>query len=264
MKRRTFLAAVAPLIALGAPVQAQLGTAATGDTTRPITGAARARPAPTGAPVEPPEGPANTEQKKEPRGVTEITSREAMLDNRKHLATFNGDVVVKDPQYNLTCDKLTVYLKAKKNEKNEKDGKPAQPAPIGADPEPAAKPGDPVAKPGEKQKDDGDGGGIERAVAEGNVEIIQEKVDANGKKQRYFGKARRAVFDNDKKTCILYGWPRIAQSTGEGMGKETFALQENTVITLDQAGTINVDGLSRTRLTDLSGFELKEKDNGNR
>jgi lipopolysaccharide export system protein LptA len=205
--------------------------------------------------VEPPEPPADAEQKKQPRGVTEITSREAMLDNRKHLATFNGDVVVKDPQYNLTCDKLTVYLKATKTTKNEKDAKPAQPAPIGADPEP-------VAKPGEKEKEDS--GGIERAVAEGNVEIVQEKVNPNGKRQRYFGKARRAVFDNDKKTCVLYGWPRIAQSSGDDMGKETFALQENTVITLDQAGTINVDGLSKTRLTDLSGFELKEKDNGSR
>ena len=196
--------------------------------------------------------------------MTEITSREAMLDNRKHLATFTGEVIVKDPQYNLTCDKLTVYLKAKV--KSEKDAKPGQPAPIGADPEPGAKPGESIAKPGEKEKekDDGDSGGIERAVAEGNVEIIQEKVDAKGKKQRYFGKARRAVFDNDKKTCVLYGWPRIAQSAGEDMGKETFALQENTVITLDQAGTINVMGHSKTRLTDLSGFELKEKDNGNR
>jgi len=143
----------------------------------------------------------------------------------------------------------------------------------GADPEPVAKPGEstakpgePIAKPGEKEKEkgDGDSGGIERAVAEGNVEITQEKVGPNGKRQRYFGKARRAVFDNDKKTCVLYGWPRIAESSGENMGKETFALQENTVITLDQAGTINVMGHSKTRLTDLSGFELKEKDNGNR
>ena len=42
---------------------------------------------------------------------TEISaSDEATFDNEKSIAEFTGRVVVKDPQFTLTCDKLTVYL----------------------------------------------------------------------------------------------------------------------------------------------------------
>lgn len=44
---------------------------------------------------------------------TEITSQtEATFDNTSSIATFVGKVVVKDPQFTLFCDKLTVYLRA--------------------------------------------------------------------------------------------------------------------------------------------------------
>ncbi|MFZ9920093.1 MAG: LptA/OstA family protein [Terrimicrobiaceae bacterium] len=47
-----------------------------------------------------------------PKGAkTEITaSEEATFDNEKNVAEFKGRVVVKDPQFTLTCDKLTVQL----------------------------------------------------------------------------------------------------------------------------------------------------------
>jgi lipopolysaccharide export system protein LptA len=258
MKRRSFLAAVVPLIAVVAPAtgQSPLGTAATGDPARPIGG--RLRPnagTPAGA-AEAPAAPAaahaaGTEAKKA-KGPTEITSREAMLDNRINLATFSGEVEVKDPEYYLTCDKLTVHLRKQKGKGG--DAKPATgtPKPIGAaDDEPAPK----AAAPAEKGGGDG---GIEKAIAEGNVTITQDKVDPNGKKQHYYGKARRAVFDQDKKTCVLYGWPRISQTVEEKdskEGREIIATQENTVITLDQAGIINVAGPNRVILNGLNSFE---------
>jgi lipopolysaccharide export system protein LptA len=258
MKRRTFLAAVAPIFAAVAPATAQapLGTTATGDPARPIGG--RLRPAnpgpltgatePSGAPAA---APAAGSETKKAKGPTEITSREAMLDNRINLATFNGEVEVKDPEYYLTCDKLTVHLKKQKGKAG--DAKPAAggPKPIGAaEDEPA-----PKAAPAEKGGGDG---GIEKAIAEGNVTITQEKLDGNGKKQRYYGKARRAVFDPDKKTCVLYGWPRISQTVEEKdtrEGREIVATQENTVMTLDQAGIINVAGPNRVILNGLNSFD---------
>lgn len=47
-----------------------------------------------------------------PKGAkTEITaSEEASFDNEKNIAEFKGRVVVKDPQFILTCDTLTVKL----------------------------------------------------------------------------------------------------------------------------------------------------------
>lgn len=47
-----------------------------------------------------------------PKGAkTEISAAdEATFDNEKNIAEFSGRVVVKDPQFTLTCDKLTVHL----------------------------------------------------------------------------------------------------------------------------------------------------------
>jgi lipopolysaccharide transport protein LptA len=47
-----------------------------------------------------------------PKGAkTEITaSKQATYDNEKSVAEFQGDVVVRDPQFTLTCDTLTVTL----------------------------------------------------------------------------------------------------------------------------------------------------------
>ena len=42
---------------------------------------------------------------------TEITaSKEATFDNAASIAEFTGDVVVRDPQFTLTCDRLKVTL----------------------------------------------------------------------------------------------------------------------------------------------------------
>lgn len=47
-----------------------------------------------------------------PKGSrTEITAKtQATYDNEKSLAKFEGEVVVRDPQFTLTCDTLTVTL----------------------------------------------------------------------------------------------------------------------------------------------------------
>ncbi len=172
---------------------------------------------------------------KRPPGPTEITSREAIFDNRNHLATFTTEVLLKDPEFGLSSDRLTVYLK-----------KP---------PVPGASNAAPKAKvPGEKEKAPGEpSSGIEKAVAEGHVIITQDKMDATGKKpQRYTAKAKRAVFDNLTGTLKLYGWPEISESIGGNMTKQTIAREESCVITLDRTGKLLVDGYSTSRILDAS------------
>lgn len=90
-----------------------------------------------------------------PKGPTEITAREAMFDNRLSLATFSTEVMVRDPEFGLSCDRLTVTLKR---------------APATAGDKPDSK-----AKPVGEQKS-----GIDKAVAEGNVVITQDKPDLSG------------------------------------------------------------------------------------
>ena len=172
---------------------------------------------------------------KRPKGPTEITSREAIFDNQNHLATFTTEVQLQDPEFGLLSDRLTVYLK-----------KPPAPTVGKAAPKPKA--------PGDKEKAPGDqGSGIEKAIAEGHVIITQDKLDAAGKKaQRYTAKARRAVFDNTTGTLKLYGWPEISESLGGNMTKQTIARTEGTIITLDRAGKLIVDGYSTSRILDAS------------
>ncbi|HEX8372292.1 MAG TPA: LptA/OstA family protein [Chthoniobacterales bacterium] len=45
------------------------------------------------------------------KGPTVVTaSKEANFDSQNHVAVFVGDVQVQDPQFSMTCDKLTVQL----------------------------------------------------------------------------------------------------------------------------------------------------------
>ncbi len=55
-------------------------------------------------------------QKDRPKGAkTEITARdEATFDNETNKAVFKGKVIVKDPQFTLYCDDLTVFLNAQR------------------------------------------------------------------------------------------------------------------------------------------------------
>ena len=176
-----------------------------------------------GTPTSPP-----TKPDKRPKGPTEITAREATFDNRVHLATFTTEVLVRDPEFGLSCERLTVNLK-----------KP---------------PAEGAAKPDPKPKAPGEtGSGIEKAIAEGSVIITQDKPDpTTGKLQRYTGKAKRAVFDNTTGTLTLYGWPQISQTIGGALSKQILSREESCVITLNRAGKIDVKGYHTSTLQDAA------------
>ena len=180
----------------------------------------------SGAPLSPPSPGVKPE--KRPAGATEITAREATFDNRTHEATFTGDVIVTDPEFGLSCEKLDVYLK-----------KPVE-KPIG-DPKP---------------KDDAEsGGGIDRAIAEVNVIITMDKLDADKKKKRYIGRAKKAVFDNTSGILTLTGWPQIAESVSGSLSKQIVSREENCVIVIDRAGKIDVKGIHTSTLKEVAAPE---------
>jgi lipopolysaccharide export system protein LptA len=209
---------IAAVLALAARVSAQGGVKQpVGRLGLELVGGEPARLAPAVTPFAAAE--------KRPKGPTEITAREATFDSRIHLGTFTDEVVVRDPEFGLSCDSLTVYLK-----------KPPT--------EGAAKPGVKPKAPGEPSS------GIEKAIAEGNVIITQDKPDPAGKLQRYTGKAKRAVFDNTTGTLTLYGWPQISQTIGGALSKQILSREESCVITMDRAGKIDVKGYHTSTLQD--------------
>jgi lipopolysaccharide export system protein LptA len=236
MKRRAFLAAVAPIVALATPAVAQ----------SPAEDAANGRlkpKAPAGAPAGKPADPA--EKPKPGQGPTEITAQEAMLDNKQNLAVFSGQVDVNSPEYKINCDKLTIYLRPEKEKAD--PAKAGQPRPIGAE-ESTEKPAAEVANGGQKKKGPG-GGRIDRGIAEGNVRILQVKPAAPGAKpEKVFATAKKAIFDNNKQTVTLYGWPRVQQSVDGKLRREVVPLEEGVVILVSPDRFDALQGRSTTRI----------------
>jgi len=191
------------------------------DTTLSLGGVAPALPSPTPAHTGP--TPA--------KAPTEITATEdATFSEKTRIAVFDGDVHVKDPEYTLTCDKLTALLK-----KEALPGaKQAQPSPA-----PSKAPGKDAAEASQE------GSNLEKATAEGHVIIIQDKVDTKtGKVQHYVGKSEKAVYDGDTGDITLTVWPEIRQDENTHV-----SLAESTVMVIGRSGTIRTVGPSKTMLT---------------
>jgi len=151
-------------------------------------------------------------QNDDAKPATEITcTGEASFDAQTNTAVFLKDVKVTDQQFTLIANKLTVHFK--KIEKEAESTKPSV-------------------------------GGMECVVAEGHVVITQEKVDEKtGEKTRYVGRAAKAVYDAEKGTITLSGWPQIQQ----GLNTQV-ATAEETIMVLDRAGRMHTKGPSQTMI----------------
>ncbi len=161
--------------------------------------------------------PAAASAQKQP---TEITaSIETTFDERTRTATFVGDVMVKDSQFTLTCDKLTAVLRKGKEKES---------------------------------------GGLERAVAEGKVVIVQEKPDEKGRMVRYMGKAARVEYDAETGDVTLTGWPQIQQ----GINTQV-ATEEGTKMILNKNGRLKTIGGSKTVISGDTGDALPRRNNAN-
>jgi len=140
-----------------------------------------------------------------PDRVTEITAdKEARFDSEARVAVFTGNVEVKDPQFRLKTDKLTVYL--------------------------------------DKQK-----GGLQRAEAEGNVQIVNENADkgSDGKPVSSRGKSERATYEPASGEVVLIGWPQIQQGINLHM-----AADPSTRMILNNNGQMRTLGRSKTIIKD--------------
>jgi lipopolysaccharide export system protein LptA len=165
------------------------------------------------------------------RNSTEIIARASEYDQRVHQAIFTGDMIVDDPDFYLTCDKLTAFLK--------QDKTALEPKP------PVAPPNPPPGNQREKGIPKRGAGGLERAIAEGSVVIRQEKIEPDGKVIVNIGHSRKATYDAASGSLVLTGLPRVQQGLSTCIG-----LTEKTVITLTRDGEMRVSGDSKTVISE--------------
>lgn len=137
---------------------------------------------------------------------------EATFDAENHLAMFLGGVTVSDTRFTMKSQKLTVYL-----------SKSTQP----------------------NVKDDPAGGGIERAVAEGGVEIIQIPAPGTDDAQRVTGRAERVSFEPKTGVVVLSGSPVVRRGPNEHI-----ATAASTTMTLTREGGLRTNGPSKTIIRD--------------
>jgi len=172
---------------------------------------------------------------KKSKGPTEITALEASFDQKANLAVFTGEVVVKDPEFNVVCDKLTAYLKNDKAKAKGDAPKPATPSPS----EGAA-----------KKKS----GGLEKAIAESTsdrrVIITQDKTEADGTITQSMGKADRATYDAVTGDVVLTGSPEVIQGINR-----VVAVDPATVMTLNRDGRMRANGLTKSTIVDKPDSE---------
>lgn len=89
-----------------------------------------------------------------------------------------------------------------------------------------------------------EGGGLERAIAEGNVGVVREKPDAKGgPPAKAVGLAEKAVYTSADGNVVLTGSPRVQQ------GLDTHvATSPDTIMVLNQDGQLTTRGPSRTEI----------------
>lgn len=87
---------------------------------------------------------------------------------------------------------------------------------------------------------------IERAVAEGNVIIVQQT--ENSSEKGAVGKAREAVYIPSKGEVTLIGWPEVQQGINRHI-----ATDQGTRMILNTDGRATTEGASKTVITDTQG-----------
>lgn len=166
-----------------------------------------------------------------PTKGTEITAMEATFDNKTHQAVFYRNVTVTDPEFSITCDRLTAVLKS--------NGAASEAKPSERSPAAAPKPSDGRSK-----------GGLERAIAEGSVLIKQSKVEADGSTSLSVGRAQKADYNAVTGDIVLSGSPAVQQGFNQ-----CIATSPETVMTLNRDRNMRVVGPHRTIISDKADLE---------
>ncbi len=167
-----------------------------------------------------------------PSSDTEIfASQGATFAAKDRIAVFDGDVRVKDPRFNLACDKLTVYL--------------SKSAMANATPTPTPTPTATPPPLHDKQSDAGREGGIDHALAEGHVIIVQKRAPtkAGEEEKTTIARADTAEFDNKTGNMTLRGMPKVEQN-----GNLLEALSRSTYFVLHRDNSLETHGATHTIL----------------
>ncbi len=198
-----------------------------------------ATPPPLKAPPEkdpgdstPPTGNVAADPAKAQETETDIdATQSATFNSKDRIAVFTGNVRVKDPRFELACDKLTVFLNK---------GAPTDAAAPGT-PQPA----NPPAAPGAQPSPPAPGGGIDHALAEGHVIIIQRKAATKpGEEEKLsIGRGGIGTFDNKSGDMVLKDWPNLEQN-----GSSLIAKSQGTVMTIHRDSSMDCEGPNTTRL----------------
>lgn len=153
--------------------------------------------------------------------TTEIFADEAFFDSSKSVGIFRGRVKVNDPRFNLQADKLTVFI----SKAQMRQGAQASPSPEAGGP-----------------AQSGQGQGLEKAIAEGNVAVVRDRPDPNGgPPSRAVGRADTATYIAATGDVELKGNPRVQQGLNTHIGTSP-----DTVMTINQSGQLTTRGPSRT------------------
>ena len=89
------------------------------------------------------------------------------------------------------------------------------------------------------------GSGIDHAIAEGHVIILQKKAPTKpGEEEKLsIGRGEVGTFDNKTGDMTLKGWPSLEQN-----GSSLVATAEGTVMTIHRDSSLNTDGACTTHL----------------
>ncbi|MFL6515441.1 MAG: LptA/OstA family protein [Chthoniobacterales bacterium] len=167
--------------------------------------------------------------------TTEIFADEAFFDSNKSIGIFRGRVKVNDPRFNLQADKLTVFIS--------KGSQSGQPSPS------------PKTEQGAQGALSGQGQGLEKAIAEGNVAVVRDRPDPNGGPPSHaVGRSETAVYVAATGEVELKGMPRVQQGLNTHIGTSP-----ETVMVINQSGQLTTRGPSRTDIRQ----EPKEDDKKN-
>ena len=185
--------------------------------------------------MRPPTDEGTGPDKDQPTETDIDASESASFNSKDRIAVFTGNVKVKDPRFELVCDKLTVFLnKSAATDPNAAPGAT-----------PAAKPATPPPVPGQQPTPAPPGGGIDHAVAEGHVVILQRKLATKpGEEDKLsIGRGGIGTFDNKTGDMVLKDWPNLEQN-----GSSLVATAQSTVMTIHRDSSMNTDGPSKTKL----------------
>lgn len=141
---------------------------------------------------------------------TEITSDTMDIQTAQNIAVFSGNVVVKDQELTITCDKMSIFLEDKPKEESSKETNSKE------------------TKAGKK---------ISKILCEGNVVITRKYLD-NGKEKEQQGKAGQAEYDLKEQKITLSDSPVLSQGQDQVAGDQITLFRESERVII-KGGKLN-------------------------